>query len=170
MTINFRKSNDSDISFLKDMLYEAVFWRAIARADAPSLEEGLALPEVRKALADWEKRDGDTAIISYVDSTLVGAAWYRYWTDDDSIRGHIEESIPTLVVAVHKDFRHCGIGKRLIEKLIEQAVNKSIYKISLMVSKDNYALDLYKKCGFIEYTDMDDSWLMLYEYLNSKKK
>ncbi|MCP4178365.1 MAG: GNAT family N-acetyltransferase, partial [bacterium] len=141
MTTKFRKSNDSDISFLKDMLYEAVFWRTIARADAPLLEVGLALPEVSKALADWGKRDGDTAIISYVDSTLAGAAWFRYWTDDDSIRGHIEESIPTLVLAVHKDFRRCGIGKKLIEKLIEQAVDKSIYKISLMVSKDNYALD-----------------------------
>ena len=141
------------------MLYEAVFWRTVD--NKPTFEEALALPGVRNALADWGERGGETAVIATIDSKPVGAAWYRYMTDDNYIRGYIDESIPVLVIGVHPDYRHQGIGGKLIEWLIEHAANHTIPKISLMVSKDNYAIHLYKQQGFQEYADTGDSFLMV---------
>ena len=159
MNILLRESRSSDMPFMKEMLYEAVFWRP--NPNKPSFEEGLAAPGVRNALVDWKERDGDIAVIALVDSLPAGAAWYRFYTDDNSIRGYIEETIPALVIAVHRDYRRQGIGEKLIDWLIDHASTHNLHKISLMVSKDNHAIHLYRKCGFLEYADEGDSLLML---------
>lgn len=163
MKITLRESKQSDIPFLREMLYEGVYWRAIANDDGPSIDEGLSDPEVMKALANWGERDGDTSVVALVASIPVGAAWYRFYNDDNCIRGYIEESIPALVIAVRSGYRRRGIGKKLIEWLIDNASNHNIQKLSLMVSKDNHAINLYRKCGFLEYADNGDSLLMLRE-------
>jgi ribosomal protein S18 acetylase RimI-like enzyme len=161
MTIQLRQSKPSDMPFLREMLYEGVYWRAIANATNPPLEEGLAPPGVKNALVNWGEREGDLAVVARVDSHYAGAAWYRFYTDDNSIRGYIEDTIPALVIAVHRDYRRQGIGKQLIEWLIDHASTRHIQQISLMVSKDNHAMHLYKQCGFLDYVDMGDSMLML---------
>jgi len=154
-----RKAQLSDLPFMREMLYEAVFWRP--NPNRPSFQEGIAEPGVSNALVDWGDRDGDVAVIALIDSISAGAAWYRFYTDDNSIRGYIEKTTPTLVIAVHKDYRRQGIGEKMIEWLIDDASNRSIQYISLMVSKDNHAINLYRKCGFLEYADKGDSLLML---------
>jgi ribosomal protein S18 acetylase RimI-like enzyme len=154
-----RKFENSDFPFLREMLYEAVYWRA--NVDRPSLEDGLASPVVGKSLADWEQRDGDTAVIAFTGSVRVGAAWYRYWSDDNSIRGYPDESTPVVVIAVHRDFRHRGVGTKLLERLIAYAFAHSIQRLSLMVSKDNPAINLYKQQGFVTFADMGNSLLMV---------
>lgn len=159
MNLHLRKSQASDLPFLRKILYEAVFWRA--SANKPSFEEGLAFPEVSKCLADWGERDGDTAVVAAVDSIPVGAAWYRYWTEGNPIRGYLEEVTPVLVIGVLEDYRHQGIGKKMMEWLVDHASKHAVPKISLMVSKDNYALNLYQQQGFQEYADTGDSFLMV---------
>lgn len=159
MTILLREAQQSDIPFLQKMLYEAVFWRA--SNSRPSFAEGLAYPEVSKALANWGERDGDTAVIAMIDSIPVGAAWYRFWNDTHFDRGYIDESTPILVIGVHPDYRHQGIGTKLIDWLMTYASKQSIQNISLMVSKDNYALNLYRQQGFMEYADKGDAILMV---------
>ncbi|MBK9209078.1 MAG: GNAT family N-acetyltransferase [Anaerolineales bacterium] len=64
-------------------------------------------------------------------------------------------------MAVHENYRRQGIGVKMIEWLIDCASKSNIQKLSLMVSKDNHAIRLYQKCGFLEYADKDDSLLML---------
>ena len=159
MNILLRESQHSDIPFLRKMLYEAVFWRP--NPNKPSFEDGLANPGVSNALVDWGKRDGDIAVIALVDSIPAGAAWYRFYTDDNYIRGYLEETIPVLVIAAHKDYRRLGLGERMMNWLIDYASEYNIQKVSLMVSKDNHAEKLYRKCGFLEYADTGDSLLML---------
>ena len=144
---------------MREMLYEAVFWRP--NSDKPSLEESLSDPGVNNALVDWGKRQGDAAVTALVDSIPAGAAWYRYFTEENCIRGYINETIPVIVIAVHDDFRRQGIGGKMIEWLIDHAANHNIHELSLMVSKENHAIGLYRKCGFREYADKGDSWLML---------
>ena len=143
------------------MLYEAVFWRA--GANGPSFEEGLAYPEVSQALTDWGERDGDIAVVATVDSIPVGAAWLRFWTDSNFINGYVDEATPVLVIGVHRDYRHQGIGGRLIEWLVDYASRYSIQRISLSVSKDNFALNLYRQQGFLEYADKGDAFIMVRE-------
>ena len=144
---------------MRTMLYEAVFWRPNPKK--PSFEDGLALPGVCNALAEFGTRSGDTGVIAQVDSAPAGAAWYRFYTAENAIRGYIAAAIPVIVIAVHADYRRHGIGDQLLGGLLEYAARQEIDKISLMVSKDNHAVKLYRKCGFVEYTDEGDSLLMV---------
>lgn len=157
--MHIRKSRPSDIPFMKEMLYEAVFWRP--NPNKPPLEEYVTTPGTRNAIDDWGEKHGDTAGIAVVNSKPTGAAWYRFYTQDKPIRGYINDTIPVIVIAIHEDHRGQGIGQKLIEWLLDQAAKQNIKQISLMVSKDNYAIKLYKKCGFIEYEDTGDSSLMV---------
>lgn len=159
MDLRLRESKPSDMQFMREMLYEAVFWRPNPKK--PALEEGLADPGARNALVDWDKRDGDAAVVALLDSTPAGAAGYRFYTDDNCIRGYMDETVPVIVIAVHKNYRQQGIGEKMIAWLIEHASKRNIQKLSLMVSKDNHALRLYRKYGFQEYADKGDSLLML---------
>jgi len=159
MTVILREAQLSDLEFLREMLYEAVFWRP--RPDKPSFEEGLALPDVQKALEAWGERNGDTAAIALADSNPVGAAWARLWTDEDHIIGYVDERTPILGVAVRQDHRKQGIGRRLIEWMIERAAEEGASQISLSVSKDNHALALYRALGFEQTIDRGDAFTMV---------
>ena len=159
MNLHLREALPSDLPFLREMLYEAVFWRA--SLTKPSFEEGLAYPEVSKELADWGARERDTAVIATMDSLPVGAAWFRCWTDDDSMRGYVDQRTPVLAIGVHRDYRRQGIGGTMIDWLVDAARRQSIPIISLCVSKDNYALALYRQKGFREYADIGDSLIMV---------
>ena len=141
------------------MLYEAVFWRA--SVNRPSFEEGLAYPDVSKSLAHWGERDGDTAVVATINSIPVGASWYRFWTDDNFINGYVDEITPVLVIGVQMEYRHQGIGGKMIEWLIDNASKHSIEAVSLSVSKDNFALNLYRQQGFLEYSDKGDMLIMV---------
>lgn len=159
MNIVLTESQPSDMLFLREMLYEAVFWRQ--HENRPSAEEALAYPEVSKALADFGRRDGDTAVVAAVDSIPVGAAWYRFWNESDFHRGYVDEETPVLAIGVRQAYRHQGVGKMLLAWLIDHALKGSIQRLSLAVSKDNYALDLYRQQGFQEYADTGDSFIMV---------
>jgi len=148
------------MSFLREMLFEAVYWRSIVRSDEPSLAHGLAASGVSHALSGWGERDGDVAVIASINGTPIGAAWYRFWRDDHCIRGYIDSAIPTLVIAVHRDYRCLGVGQQMIEWLACYASQRNIEKISLMVSTDNQAINLYRKCGFVDDKIEGDSILM----------
>ncbi len=159
MDIRLRESQHSDTPFLREMLYEGMFWRT--SVGRPTLEKALALPEVRRELVGWGERDGDTAVVAIADSTPAGAAWYRFWTEDDSSSGYINGNTPVLAIAVHRDYRNRGIGRMMIAWLIDRASKQSIAQISLSVSKDNRALKLYRELGFREHSDRGDAFTMV---------
>lgn len=159
MNIQLRESKQSDLPFLRKMLYEAVFWKAIDKR--PSFEEAIVYPEIINALANWGERDGDTAVIATIHAIPVGAAWYRYWTDSNNTRGYFEEITPVVAIGVHHDYRHRGIGTKMIARLIDNAAKQAIQKISLCVSKDNYAINLYRQQGFSEHIDDGNSIIMV---------
>jgi ribosomal protein S18 acetylase RimI-like enzyme len=155
MQVVLRESQRSDVPFLAEMVYEGMFWRE--GAVRPTLEEALARPEVKRELAGWGKRDGDTAVLATVDSTPVGAAWYRFWTKEDASSGYLDGNTPVLAIAVRRSYRNRGIGRRLIAWLVDRASRHSIDRISLSVSKDNPAQELYRALGFREAADRGDA-------------
>jgi ribosomal protein S18 acetylase RimI-like enzyme len=157
--LRLRESTLSDTAFLKEMLYEAVFWRA--GDDGPSPEEALEYPEVAKSLADWGRRAGDTAVVATVDSSPAGTAWYRFWTVGNHIRGYVDEATPVLVIGVRREYRRRGIGGMLIDSLADRASEQGIERLSLSVSKDNFALHLYRQRGFLPCADLGNSLLMV---------
>ena len=71
-------------------------------------------------------------------------------------------------VAVLKEFRRCGIGSMLLEKMIDICKEKAVFEINLEVRVSNLAArELYKKFGFKEnglrkkyYENTEDAVLM----------
>ena len=159
--INLRQAENSDIPFMKKMLYEAVFWRK--SETTPDFETGLNDPEVKKVLAEWGERDGDIAVIAEVDSSPAGAAWLRFWSNENPIRGYFDARYPVLVIGVEEAFRQKGVGQAMLAWLIEYTAKSGIEGISLAVSKDNVALHLYRKMGFCEQEDKGDWWIMFFK-------
>ncbi len=53
-------------------------------------------------------------------------------------------------IAIHPEYRGKGIGKRLVEGLIEEVLKINIHRITLEVRRSNTAAQaLYKKLGFV---------------------
>jgi len=52
-------------------------------------------------------------------------------------------------VAIHENSRGLGIGKKIIDHLVEHAKTNNCYKVILSCSKEN--VGFYEKCGFYNH-------------------
>lgn len=161
-----RKYRQDDYQFLREMLFEAVFWSR-KEEDRPSLEEGLSYDYTKHVLVDFGKREGDIAVIAEIDGKRAGAAFIRCWNDIENIRGYLSEDIPVLAIGVAEGFRNQGVGSALLESLKNESIKNGISKISLCVTKTNVAYQLYVKQGFQVVEDIEDSYNMLWQAENN---
>jgi len=141
-----RIGSRTDLPFLREMLFEAAFWRA--GAERPPLADGLARPELAKLLAGWG-RPGDTAFIAESPACeRLGAAWYRFWSSDDHSYGYVGPEVPELAFSVRADARGRGVGEALLRALLAHAAGHGVKAVSLSVELENAALRLYQRLGF----------------------
>lgn len=159
--IRYRVYKQEDYQFLREILFEAVFW---SRDDnnRPSLEEGLSYDYTKFILDSFGSRVGDIAVIAEISGEKAGAAFIRYWNDEQHIRGYLSESVPVLVIGVVKKYRRQQVAIGLIEMIKAEATVNHISKISLCVTKSNVAYQLYLKSDFEVVEDIDTSYNMLW--------
>lgn len=144
-----RPGMPADLPFLRDMLYEAVFWNP--DDPLPPLDEGLAPQELAKLLREFGSRPGDAALVAEgPDGRPLGAAWFRLWTRDEHSYGFVDERIPELAIAVVAEARGRGIGAQLLRCLILEAGREGCDALSLSVAHGNPARRLYEAIGFRE--------------------
>jgi ribosomal protein S18 acetylase RimI-like enzyme len=159
MAVKIRPGVLDDLPFLKEMLFEAAYWRP--NQARPSLEAGLARPDLAYLLADWG-REGDTAVIAFTDNKQqIGAAWYRFWGPEQHSYGYVSPEIPELAIAVRAEYRGMGIGHRLLDEIFKMAVSQGVEKISLSVEIENPALHLYHGHGFEPIQKNEGDWIMI---------
>ena len=161
MKFKIRNHTENDMPFLKEMLFEAAYWRP--DMERPSIDEGLSHPELKKILSGWG-RNGDTAVIAETSDRLkIGAAWYRFWTDGNHSYGYVKSQIPEIGMAVIREYRGQGIGNALLRELIRIAAENKIKELSLSVESDNPARYLYQKLHFRKIDTVANSWTMIRE-------
>lgn len=165
--IRTRKFTREDHQFLREILFEAVFWSR-SQEDRPSLEEGLSYDYTKHVLKDFGTRVGDIAVIAEDEGQKVGAAFIRYWNHVENIRGYIADEIPVLVIGVVKEHRRQGIASSLITAIKSAALVEGIDEISLCVTKTNIALGLYEKSDFKLVEEIDGSYNMLWKSSEDK--
>ena len=99
---------------------------------------------------EWIKNhmegDGKLLVVAEVDGEIVGSV-----DMGNGERKRIQH-VGTVGITVLKDFRGLGVGKALMESVIEWASKHSVIeKIGLEVFSNNAgAINLYKKLGFVE--------------------
>src|SRR5699024_7571017 len=121
--------NESDLVFLKDMVYESIH----IPKNKPSQEELLNSSPIKKYIEGWGRK-GDRALIAFNQENIpLGASWYRLFTEEDKGYGFVDEHTPELGIALTKQARGKGTGKILMEKLMESAINDGLSSLSLSV-------------------------------------
>jgi ribosomal protein S18 acetylase RimI-like enzyme len=137
----------NDERFLREMLVEAVAWRA--ETARPSVEAALAAPHIALYVEGWG-RPGDVGVIAEKEGQPLGAGWYRLFTDTKHGYGFIESSVPELTVSVLADARGRGVGTSLLRALVNHARTDGHRALSLSVEEGNPALRLYERLGFVQ--------------------
>jgi len=145
-TLVIRRTRPEDAEFLREMLFEATYWRVAS--PRPAIDEALARPELAKLLDGWG-RFGDLGMVATDgQGERIGAAWMRLWSRADHLSGFVDERTPELAIGVRKEFRRHGVGTALLLAVLGRAREDGVPRVSLSVEIENVARLLYERFGF----------------------
>jgi GNAT superfamily N-acetyltransferase len=152
MDLHIRDLQPDEFPFLREMLYTAALWRP----DDPRPEPQWVMeqPQIAPFHEEWG-RPGDTALVAEDDGRLIGAIWYRFFTEERHGHGFIDEKTPEIAIAVVQDARGRGVGRALMQALHDRARRDGVVRLALSVNADNPAKRLYTSFGYIEYAPDD---------------
>ncbi|MDE1159360.1 MAG: GNAT family N-acetyltransferase [Neorhizobium sp.] len=96
---------------------------------------------------DWfqaRKARGFPVLVATIDGAVAGYASYGDWRAFDGYRHTVEHS-----VYIHRDFRGAGLGRRLMQELIEHAASNGVHVMIAAIESGNAAsVVLHEKLGF----------------------
>jgi GNAT superfamily N-acetyltransferase len=147
INVRLRTARSADLGFLRQALAWAADWRE-EEADLRVLAD----PEIARYLENW-KREGDFGVIAEGDDGLVGAAWWRHFSDEDHGFGYVASDTPEVTIAVAPENRGRGVGTALLSALADQARSEGIPALSLSVEEGNASMRLYERVGFQRVAD-----------------
>jgi uncharacterized protein len=154
-----RPGGPEDVEFIRDMLYEAACWRP--DAPRPPRDEVLSAPRNAIYVAGWG-RPGDATVVALerTEGRKIGAAWYRLMLPEDPGYGFVNAATPEVSIGVVSESRGRGVGGALLKALIRTAKSQGFKTLSLGVEKDNPALQIYERHGFVRLFDTGGAWTM----------
>lgn len=138
-----------DTAVLQQMIYEALYWQPDAEREP--FEFVIAHEEISRYVDGWG-RPGDYAVVAEHSGDLrgIGAAWYRLFSQDAPGYGFVSDCVPEVAIAVAEPFRGMGVGRAMLQMLIELARQTEVPSLSLSVEVANTrALRLYEQLGFV---------------------
>ncbi len=154
-----REIKATEYPFLKEMLYQAIF---VSNEEVVLPREIIEQPDLRKYIQDFGQ-DSDYCLVAEQHGKLIGAIWIRLIEG----YGFVDNETPELSMAVLKEYRGKGIGKRLLTSILESIKYKQFRRISLSVDKENFAHGFYKKHGFVDYLASEKSIIMTRELIET---
>lgn len=108
---------------------------------------GILHPWTRESIESVIKDDGKICLASYEGDTLTGYIYASYVLDEAEIGN----------ICILPGSRGQGIGKALLDKMLESLKERDIKTVFLEVEADNApAVRLYEKAGFIRYNERRD--------------
>jgi ribosomal protein S18 acetylase RimI-like enzyme len=140
--ITVRDAGPQDAAFMLRALGWAANWRGTETHDS-----GLADPAIRRYLDGWP-REGDFGVVAEDGAVPVGAAWCRIFPAEEPGFGFVAPDIPELSIAVAPANRGKGVGRALLDAVVERGCSESVPALSLSVEDGNEAVRLYEKVGF----------------------
>jgi ribosomal protein S18 acetylase RimI-like enzyme len=144
--IVIREARRSDEAFLSEMLYEAATWRPVPPRS--SFEDVLSRPEIAVYIEAWGRPGDEGFVAEAATGELVGAAWYRFFSQEAHGFGFVDAETPEITIAIRAELRGRGIGTALLDALITRARERGVPALSLSVEHDNPASRLYEREAF----------------------
>lgn len=153
----FRELKKDETTFLKEMLFEAIF----VEQGKPGLPKSIIDdPSLSKYIEDFGMRNGDRCVVAVVQGELVGACWGRLFSRENAGYGFVNEITPELSIAIHAPYRNRGIGAELMKRLIDYYRIQGVESVSLSVDKQNPAFRLYERMDFVIMNETEKSAVM----------
>jgi dimethylargininase len=161
LEITIRPILPTDVSFLWEMLYQAIY---IPPGESNPQRDILQRPELARYVRNWG-RVGDLGFlaIDLASQKPIGAAWIRLFTAEARGYGYVNDQTPELTVAVLPEYRWVGVGTRLIHELLAR-VSADYPAVSLSVDPGSPALRFYKHLGFKQVGKSGTSVTMMKEF------
>lgn len=140
-----RMATMEDGPFLCEMLYEAAVPPDTQR---PPLEEVLVQPRNARFVEGWG-RPGDLGVVAEEGGKPVGAAWIRLHTGEEFAPGYKGDAVPQLAIGLVPSARGIGWGRKLLDRLLDEARSMGLGEVQLTVGLANVpAVRLYRRAGF----------------------
>jgi ribosomal protein S18 acetylase RimI-like enzyme len=152
-----REIKQNEIPFLSEMLYEAIF---IPNGEIKLPKEIINKPELNNYIKDVGRKD-DFCFVVEIEDKLIGAIWIRQFSDKNKGYGFVNSETPELSMAINDVYRGKGIGKIMLNKMLNKLSELNFSQVSLSVDKRNFAYNFYKKNNFFEVDSEKNSIKML---------
>jgi diamine N-acetyltransferase len=149
MTINIKKCTLEDLHILQEISYET-FNETFKHQNSPEnmnayLEKAFNLNQLEQELSN----SSSEFFFIYFNSEVAG--YLKINTDDAQSENMGNESLEIERIYIKNKFHKKGLGRYLINKAIEIAVEWNKKKIWLGVwEKNERAIGFYKKIGFVQ--------------------
>lgn len=135
MNYLIREMREDEYNLLNNFIYEAVFVPEGMEVPAKSI---INQPELQVYVNDFGNRKDDYCLVAEFNRKVIGAVWVRIMND----YGHIDDITPSLAISLYKEYRGCGIGMDMMRKIILRLKDNGYEKVSLLVQKENYAMQI----------------------------
>lgn len=155
---DIRAMQPEEYGLLKEFLYEAIYLPEGVPRPPYSVVEDPILCRYWKDFGTGSCDMAWCAVKSGPERSVVGAIWMRRIV----AFGYVDGAIPELAMAVKKEYRNQGLGKRLLSALIDGLKAANLHRVSLAVQKENFAYGLYRNAGFQVVRETPDEYIMLY--------
>jgi len=160
-----RKIRSEETGLLEDFLYEAIFQK-----NKKNLVPRKAIydPTLKIFFEAFGRKD-DHCLIAEVEGKVVGAVWTRIFPNKDQGFAKMEAT-PELAISLYKPYRKKGIGKALMEQMLQLLESEGYEKVALSVQKENPAVRLYEQLAFEIVKELDEEYLMVYYFEENIQK
>lgn len=160
--MSIRRATEVDAALLLEMVALAADWRP--GSDIRSGADVLADGSLARYAAHWPKAGDDGWVAEDAEGRAVGAAWWRFFRSDDPGYGFVASDVPEVSIAVRPEHRDRGLGCALMQRLISHAQEEALNGLSLSVERENAAMRLYARLGFVQVGGTDDAATMLLRF------
>ncbi|WP_347551361.1 GNAT family N-acetyltransferase [Pseudalkalibacillus hwajinpoensis] len=149
MNINMKRCTSEDSRKLQEIGYET-FKETFEEQNSPEniktyLEEAFNLKQVEKELSNHSSQ---FFLVSFNDED---AGYLKINTVDAQSEEMDDDSLEIERIYIINKFQKLGLGKYLLNKAMEIAIERNKKKIWLGVwEKNEYAISFYKKMGFVQ--------------------
>ncbi len=139
---------------LNEFLYQAIF----VPKGMPSPPRGIIKqPELQVYVQNFGQQSSDICLVAENGGEVIGAVWVRIMND----YGHVDDNTPSFAISLLPQSRGQGIGTALMKAMLKRLKDEGFEQASLAVQKENYAVKMYRKCGFEIISENDQEYIML---------